>query len=202
MNDERNGEANESADETELLNHCAKAGSIEAMGELIRSLRTYLLLVANQEIEPHLRQKVAASDLVQDVCLVGTEEFARFRGTTTAELRGWFRQILLNSMGDSRRKYVKSQKRAVSREVALDVGLGVPSREISPRTSMIAQEESQRLNAAMERLSDEHQLVLRLRNWDLMPFAKIGDLMERSPEAAQKLWTRAVKRLEQELGTE
>ena len=177
----------------------ARTGSDDAIGRLIESLRTYLLLVANQELEPQLRQKVAASDFVQDACLVAAESFSSFRGTSEAEFRGWLRRVLLNSMADSRRKYVQSQKRQANREVTMDEGIGVPAAQITPQTDMIAREESKQLKAAMHQLPEDYRIVLQLRNWELLPFDEIGQRMDRSADAAQKLWTRAIRQLEKEL---
>ena len=42
----------------------------------------------------------------------------------------------------------------------------------------------------------------RVRNWEQMAFAEIGKQMNRSPEAARKLWSRAVVRLQQELSAD
>lgn len=190
---------NSDGNEVATLIEQARNGSDEAISALIESVRTYLLLVANKEIDPRLRQKVAASDVVQDTCLAISERFETFRGTSEPEFRGWLRQVLLNSLADSRRRYVKSQKRQVSREVVLGDGATLPAQNISPRTSMIANEEAGQLMAAMERLPDDYRQVLQLRNWDLLPFEDIGTRLNRTADAAQKLWTRAVKRLEQEL---
>ena len=180
----------------------ARGGSDEAVSNLIESVRMYLLLVANQEVDPRLRQKVAASDIVQDVCLVASERFENFRGNTEGELRAWLRQVLLNSVADARRKYVQSQKRAASREVFLEGDPGLKAEQITPRTSMIAQEEQTQLTDAMDRLSEEYQLVLRLRNWERLSFEDIGKQMQRSENAVQKLWARALKQLERELNLE
>jgi DNA-directed RNA polymerase specialized sigma24 family protein len=41
--------------------------------------------------------------------------------------------------------------------------------------------------------------VVVLRNWDRLPFEEIAVRMERTAEAARKLWSRAIVRLQQEL---
>lgn len=178
----------------------AKCGSDDALGRLIESVRTYLLLVANRALEPQLRQKVAASDIVQDVCMLASERFQSFRGSSEGELKVWLRQVLLNSIADSRRRFVQSQKRQASLEIPIDADIGVPVQQATPRTSMIAKEEAGLLTSAMRRLPEDYQLVLRLRNWELLSFAAIAERMNRSDDATQKLWTRAVRALERELG--
>jgi RNA polymerase sigma-70 factor (ECF subfamily) len=68
----------------------------------------------------------------------------------------------------------------------------------SPRASLIAKEESEALQAALARLPEDYRTVLRLRNWDGLPFAEVGRQMERSEEAVRKLWSRAILRLQEE----
>ena len=70
---------------------------------------------------------------------------------------------------------------------------------MSPSASLIAWEETEALQAALARLSDEHRLVIRLRIWDDLPFAEIGKRLNRSEDAARKLWSRAVEKLQAEL---
>lgn len=55
------------------------------------------------------------------------------------------------------------------------------------------------LRAALQRLSEEQRRVIRLRNWDELTFAEIGRRLNRSEEAARKLWTRSVEKLQAEL---
>lgn len=97
--------------EVAVLIDQARQGSSSALGELIGTLRAYLLYVANQKVGNQLKTKVATSDVVQDACLRAHEHFNQFRGTTEPELRAWMRSILINSLSDSHREYVTSKQR-------------------------------------------------------------------------------------------
>lgn len=181
----------------------ARNGNAAALNELIATWRTYLLYVANSEIQPHLRQKLGASDLVQSACLDIHRRFADFRGETIDEWRVWLRRLLMHDLQDARRRFLDADKRDISRERSLDdrshPTIDLPSNDKSPRSELIAREEWESMQFALQRLSDEHREVLRLRNWDQLPFAEIGSLMGRSEDATQKLWTRALNRLQAEL---
>src|SRR5690349_13223458 len=76
--------------------HC-RAGALD---RLLDSFRNYLRLVARNGIDASLQGKADPSDLVQDVLLKGHPRFHQFRGRTEAELAGWVRQILSNSLAD------------------------------------------------------------------------------------------------------
>src|ERR1700751_3723750 len=94
----------------------ARAGSPEALGQLLEACRGYLLLIAQREIDPDLRAKGGASDLVQQTFLEAQRDFADFRGETEAELLGWLRQILLHNLASFARKFRETAKRRLAAE--------------------------------------------------------------------------------------
>src|SRR5438128_12586041 len=98
----------------ELLIAAARAGSTEALGQVLETCRQYLLLVANQQVPPELAAKLAPSDLVQETFLKAHREFAQFQGRTEAELLGWLRRILLNNLVSFSRQYEGTDKRRLA----------------------------------------------------------------------------------------
>ncbi len=190
----------------ELLT-AAQSGSRDAVGELIDGYRSYLLLIANQELDSAIQGKLGASDVVQETMLTAQLAIEDFRGSTHEELLSWLRGILLNDLLEAGRTYRGTAKRNIGREVSIDGDsrLNQPPIEIqvdqeTPSTDAAGSELEAVLYAAMSRLSEEHQQVLRLRNWQQLSFADIGSEMNRTADAARKLWSRAVLQLQRELG--
>jgi RNA polymerase sigma factor (sigma-70 family) len=66
----------------------------------------------------------------------------------------------------------------------------------------MANEEQMRLEAALRQLSPRHEQVIRLRNEPKLSFAEVGIALSCSEDAAQKLWTRAIKQLTQKLDSD
>src|SRR5437764_1298683 len=97
----------------------ARSGSAEALGRALETCRGYLLLVAERNLDPVLRAKGGASDLVQETFMEAQRDFAQFQGTTEAELLAGLRRMLLNNVGNFARRYRGTDKRAVGREVGL-----------------------------------------------------------------------------------
>lgn len=185
------------------LLRAAQAGSREAAGQLTEKFRPYLLLIANQDLGAEMRGKVGASDVVQDAMLSAQRSIEGFRGSCPDELKGWLRGILLNDIKETHRRYKGTEKRQVSREIAMQRSVDDvnPSHDpactqMTPAAWVMAQEEAETLRHAMSQLPPEHQQVLELRNWQDMSFADIGNRLNRSPEAARKLWSRAVVHLQ------
>jgi RNA polymerase sigma-70 factor (ECF subfamily) len=63
----------------------------------------------------------------------------------------------------------------------------------------VAHEEAEALRRALERLPEDYRLALLLRYQEQRSFDDIGRLLDLSPNAARKLWLRAVRRLQQEV---
>lgn len=179
----------------------ARSGSAPALGLLLDEFRNYLLLIANAELDRELRKKVGASDLVQETYLHAQGGFAGFQGATEAELRAWLRQIMLNRCRNMRQAY-DAGKRDIGREVPL-VGTssivgpvkGLTAEATSPSGQVMADEEALLVARAVAGLPKDYGEVIRLRHWEDLSFEEIATRMGRSPEAARKLWCRAIEYL-------
>jgi RNA polymerase sigma-70 factor (ECF subfamily) len=184
-----------------------RSGHKEALGGLFQTCRSYLLLVANNELPDKVRGKVGASDLVQETFLQAQEIFARFHGNTQPELRAWLVAILENKLAQLKRQYLGTAMRDVGREVPFNSGssgLGIagvvdPGAE-PPSAIYAAVEESQKFDAAMKRMPADYQTAIELRNLDRKSFAELGIALGRSADAARQLWLRAFSHLQKELG--
>lgn len=186
----------------------ARTGSADSLGRALEACRGYLLLIAQQELEPELQAKGGASDLVQETFLKAHRHFARFHGETEAELLAWLRRLLLNNLIDFRRLYLETAKRQVGKEISLQAGppggsfceggnqLAAP--QLSPSGIAMEDEQAQALRKAMNRLPEEYRQVLLWRQQDELTFEEIGRRLDRSADAARKLWARAVARLQKE----
>ncbi len=184
----------------------ARTGSADALGQVLETCRNYLLLVAERELDPNLRAKGGASDLVQETFLKAHRHFARFQGDSEAELRAWLRRLLLNNLADFGRLYRETEKRCLGREVELgtDSAVGQPGAQLaasepSPSRQLMTQEQSQAVRCALEQLPDDYRQVLVLRYHEERSFEEIARLMGRSTNAIHKLWLRAIKRLQQDV---
>ena len=184
----------------------AQRGDDDARNELVSSLYSYLLLVADQELDGQLRAKIGVSDLVQSALVHAEQNLPQFRGDSQKTLLAWARKILRNEIHSARRKYLGAEKRDTRREIPVAEGsrLGptIADDHPSPRAEAILQEEALVLRDALESLSDDYRQVVMHRNWERLSFEEIGRRIGRSPDAARKLWVRAIRQLQQELSSD
>ncbi len=183
----------------------AKDGSAEAIGQLIDACRNYLLLIANQELPLALRAKLGPSDLVQDTAFEAHRDFASFEGEQLEQLLAWLRRILLNNAANVNRRYQGTSKRDIHREQALTNGGRLQDEPVvgslSPGATLAAQEQRERVDRCLERLPYDQRSAILLRNREHLSFVEIGVQLDRSPDAARKLWARAIEQLRQELAS-
>jgi RNA polymerase sigma-70 factor, ECF subfamily len=186
----------------------ARGGSREVLGNALEGCRRYLLAIAARELDPELHAKGGASDLVQETFLEAQRDFARFQGSSPDELRAWLRQVLLHNVGAFTRRFRATSKRAVGLEIAIQGGesaLGADepkaASNLSPSGIAIEQEQASTLKLALERLPDDYRRVVFLRFVEGRSFEEIGQLTDRSPDAARKVWARAMERLRREWET-
>lgn len=189
------------AGELEAWIEAAQQGDREALGRALSAVRDYLLLVANEGLEPALRVKGAASDLVQETFLQAQRGVECFRGRTTAEWRGWLRRILLRNMAQARRRFAVNSKRSLTREVADGAQLPLNRRDPfeSPSRELVRRELETAVIAGLGRLPDRYREVVLWHHRQQLSFEEIGRRHGISAEAARKRWTRALARLRKEL---
>jgi RNA polymerase sigma-70 factor, ECF subfamily len=184
-----------------------RSGHTEALGEVLDTCRTYLLLVANRGLPEDVKAKVGASDLVQEAFLQAQQIFDRFQGESQEELRAWLTAILENKLAQVRRQYLGTAMRDIGREVPFAGGSSSPgiAGAVDPGAEpaseiFAAAEEAQRFEAAMKRLPADYQTAIEIRNLERKSFAELGAVLNRSADAARHLWLRAIERLKKELG--
>lgn len=182
----------------------ARGGSADALGQALEACRVYLLMIAERELDPLIRAKGGASDLVQQTFMEAQQDFSRFHGNNGGELRAWLRRLLLNNLANFRRSYQQTAKRQAKREVSIEADEDTTPREEwlagdvpTPSRQLMADESQRALYAAIARLPEDYQQVLLLRYHDELPFEDIAVRLNRTSNAVRKLWSRAIEKLQE-----
>lgn len=185
-----------------------RSGDTEAGNRLLQHYEPWLRMLARLQFESQFHAKFDPSDIVQQTMLQAVRDFARFRGTTDAELAAWLRQILAHTLAHEIRRYGGTQKRDLAREVPLDqqltqaserLGDILPAPGTSPSQAVVRQERQVQLAQALERLPEDYREVIVLRNLEGLSHDEVAARMGRNTGAVRMLWVRALTRLRQEL---
>lgn len=184
----------------------ARNGSADALGQLIAQCAPDLQQIARQQLTRKLQAKCDPADLLQETALEAHRDFAHFHGNTMRDFSAWLRQILLNNAANINRSFAQTNKRNVSREMSLEQHLQsvrrIRDQAPTPTTLVLLAEERQRVEKAYWQLPADMRLALHLRSQTDASFAEIGDQLDRSAEAARKVWVRAVQRLKLVVGAQ
>jgi RNA polymerase sigma-70 factor (ECF subfamily) len=179
----------------------ARNGSRPALNRLFEACSSYLLAVAKRELCAALRSRLDPVDVVQDTLMKAWRHFPHFRGQTEADFLAWLRQILRCNLFNERRRHLRTAMRSARREVPLAAAASMPqpdsfrSQSESPGTQAQAREQHEALERGLRLLPARYRQVLHLHAQEGLAFAQVGQRLDRSAEAARKLWVRAVKEL-------
>ncbi len=151
-----------------------------------------------RSMPPSMRRKVAESDLIQEAYLAAFLSLGNFEDRGEEAFRRWLGKILQHKIQDEVRHYFGTSKRDASRERSV-VGQPLPaaSSESDPSPSMqaMASEERAAMWSAVDRLRPDYAAILRMVHQDGLTLTEAGTRMGRTPDAARKLYGRAVARL-------
>lgn len=164
-------------------------GDATAFAKAVRQLEGPGLRLADRT----LNDRAGAEDVVQ-VALSRVWTLAGRYDPTRGSVEGWFRRIIVNLCLDRRRAF---------RVVApLEAAEHVASDAPDPLEFAIANEQRQRLDAAMAKLAPRQRAALAMFHGDGLSMAEIAEALETTPKAVEGLLGRARIELRTLIGTD
>jgi RNA polymerase sigma-70 factor (ECF subfamily) len=176
----------------------------------LERFRDYLRLLADVQLNPRLRVKEDASDIVQRTLLEAHRDLPAYRGRTDAELRGWLKTILSHKLINVAKHYA-AQKRGAGPEVSLDEHFEQSSAGLrrqlaadgtSPSQRLQQHERAQQLADALLTLLDDERTAIVLKHFHDWTVAEIAMHLGRTSEAVAGLLRRGMKKLRLALTSE
>lgn len=168
----------------------------------------YLRLLARLQLDQGLQGKLDASDIVQQTLLQAHEHRSQFRGKSDAEMAGWLRSILANTLGMAARRF-STEARDLARERSLQDSLAqsaarlegwLAAEQSSPSERVIRYEELLRLAEALSQLPEDQRRVVELHHLKGQPVAEVAEVLGRTKPAVMGLLFRGLKKLRELLG--
>ncbi|MFT7676274.1 MAG: RNA polymerase sigma-70 factor (subfamily 1) [Planctomycetota bacterium] len=184
----------------EALTQAAAAGDRRALEGLLEhhlpALRAYVRLRAGALV----RNREASSDLVQSVCREVLERADNFRYPSDAAFRRWLFTTALRKIMD-RRKFHLAEKRDVGRDLPIAsegaelAVLQAYGKLTTPSQNAVVKEELERIEAAMDQLSEEQREVVSLSHVVGLSRAQIAEQVGKSEGSVRMLLHRSMARL-------
>ena len=193
--------------ETEALLVRAASGDGAAWGRLLTAHEARLARMVAFRMDPRLRGRVDAGDVVQDAFAEASEHREVYFLTPEVPLFLWLRGVVGNKLLEAHRYHLGTRMRDAKRETPLD-GPRRPEATTSaalyehltagltrPSVAAAREEAGARLAQALEEMDATDREVLALRHFEQLSNAEAGQVLGIQERAAAKRYLRALQRL-------
>ena len=172
--------------ETRILVERARAGSADALDALYARCAGKLLPLIRLRMGRSLRTELESRDILQASLMKSFERIGQFEGSVTGSLMAWLARIAENEIRD-RADYQGRQRRDAARRVPLEEAEALPVAVRSALTQAILSEESERLELALDQLTDSHREIILLRQFEELTFPEIAARLGKSEDAGARV---------------
>ncbi|MBY0528556.1 MAG: sigma-70 family RNA polymerase sigma factor [Gemmataceae bacterium] len=190
----------ESAQTQRLLDE-VRAGDRGALDRLLAEHRGYLRTLVELRLDPRLRARVDASDVVQEAQLEAVRRVENYLQKPGLPFRLWLRQIAYDRLLMARRQHVEAGRRAIHREAALPDESSLQLAQLAmaagptPSQVMVQHELAVRVRAALAELPEDDREVLLMRNYEGLTNQEVAQVLDLELATASKRYGRALLRL-------
>jgi RNA polymerase sigma factor (sigma-70 family) len=196
------------ADADSILLQQAVEGDVVALRSLLERFGGDVRKRIEGRIESRWRSVLDADDVMQVAYLEAFLHIDQLTSRDIASFVSWLSRIAENALRDATRSLARQKRPNPARRVIIPAGadsyaglldcLGVTS--ATPSREASRSDASALLNAAIARLPDDYQAVVRFYDLEGRPVADVAAAMGRSQGAVHMLRARAHDRLRFELG--
>lgn len=197
------------ADTQQLLNQ-ARGGDAAAVGALLDRHRAALRRMVALRMDPALRRRVDASDIVQDALLSASRRLEEYLRAPPMPFHLWLRQLAKERLIDAHRRHREAARRSLDREQALapayaerssiDLARALRDAELTPAAAAVRHELQQRFRAALDTLGEQDREVVLMRHVEHLSNQEVAQALGLSEPAAGMRYLRALRRLRAVLG--
>jgi RNA polymerase sigma-70 factor (ECF subfamily) len=198
-------QADDDSAETKRLLDAIRAGKRDAFDRLFARHRGYLIDAIRFRIDPQLRGRVDASDIVQEAQLEAYRRLDNWFARRPMTFRLWLRKTAQERLQKARRRHLRAKGRAASREMDLPdrsslllvKHLAAPGH--NPEQHVANEELAARVRQSLSKLNEVDREVIFMRIFEGLAHDEIAVVLDIEPAAVRKRFGRALLRLRTEL---
>lgn len=172
------------------------------LGNQFSQYQTRLMNMVERRIDPRLRRRMSADDVVQEAYLEAHRRWKNSKGTDPVDSYVWWYGITRDVLVEAWRKNTRGL-RDLNRDIALPSRSSIlicsqlQAPQSTPSARIKESERHQALHQALEQLRPEEQEILWMRHFDKLNHREIGEVLKISERAAIGRYSRALKKLRQ-----
>jgi len=196
--------ANRASVYTRELHSEARSADVRALAEVFARHRSRLLRMVEVRMDPRLRDRIDASDVVQEAYVDAARRFDEWNANPCMPVLDWIRFLTRQKLVDLSRLHLGAQRRDVRREVRRAPGPASGSVAIAerlagdlttPSQGAIRSELAARLADALDRLDPADREVLVLRHFEQRTNDEVAATLGLTKAGASNRYVRALRRL-------
>lgn len=199
-------ESESEARPTLVLLDRVRSGDADAVNSLLKRHRDVIKQMIDRRMDRGVRQRVDASDIVQDVMIEANRRLGDYLANPTMPFQLWLRHMARDRLVDAHRRHRVAATRSVDREVPLvipstgdqsqvDMGGQITDRGLTPAAAATWHELERRFAAAVELLEEGDRQIVLLRHFEHLSTAEVAEVLGLSKPAAGMRYLRAMRRL-------
>jgi RNA polymerase sigma-70 factor, ECF subfamily len=182
-------------------------GDRNALAEVFAKHRDRLWRIVSFRIDPRLRGRVDADDVLQEAYLNAERRIQHVIQDAPDGLFVWFRMIVSQTMAEIHRRHLGVQRRDPMREQSLNAGFSADATSFSisshlfghltsPSQAALRKELSEQLEFALSSMEDLDREVLAMRHFEELSNRETAHALGLTEQAASARYVRALTRLQ------
>jgi RNA polymerase sigma-70 factor (ECF subfamily) len=193
------------AAETSDLLAGAREGDAAAVERLLGRHRDALRRVVALRLDPAIRRRVDASDIIQDALIEAARRLPEYLSAPPLPFHVWLRRIALDRLIDAHRKHHAAACRSVEKEERIAHGSGSGSSiepgavladpAPTPAAAAVRGELARRFQEALSSLREDDRDVILMRHFEGLSNQDVARSLELSEPAAAMRYMRALRRI-------
>lgn len=201
------------AEKTHELLDLVRDGDDAATNRLLERHREALRRMADMRLDPKIRQRVDASDIIQDVMIEANRRLQKYLDNPIMPFHLWLRQMTTDRIIDAHRRHRVSKKRSVDLEQApvvaanldhssINLGAQICDGELTPAAAAIQNELQRKFEEAVDEMDEIDKEIIVMRHFEKLTNQEVAQVLELSEPAASMRYLRAMRRLREKFSPE
>ncbi len=184
-------------------------GDHSVLGDLFALHRDRLWRMVNFRFDRRLGSRLDADDILQEAYVDASTRIEHYTQDPTRSFYIWLRLIVTQTMVDTHRRHMGTQKRDVRREqkkqpaypeaTSISLARRLVGSVATPSQAAVKAEALQQLEQALEQMDPIDQEVLALRHFEELTNAEVAEVLGIQQKAASIRYVRAIARLKEVL---